>query len=171
MTEYRTPGNRRGQSSISWSIAMHKSYPFYNVSFSVGRNGENYMDDVALVQYMIMKVASHPSQKIVLPPDTPLTVNGAYSSLVDDWIEWFQNETAAHGKTVTVDGRIDPAPAPSKDGYCLKSTRFASWTIIHLNATLRRRFRTEHNNLENQPELVGYSDQMVSDDYAPAAAA
>jgi hypothetical protein len=147
---------------------MHKSYPFYNLTHSVGKGGSNYGDDVWLVQYMLTEIANHPTGGGESAPKTKLPINGVYSPLLDDWIFWFQKQVQMHGKPVTVDGRIDPLPTIGNQGFCLANLQGKGWTIVHLNAVYRRRFHNKHDHLEAQPELAGISDRIVKDDFAPA---
>lgn len=144
----------------------HKSYPFYNVSHSVGKNGLNNGDDVWLVQYMLMQIAQDPALG-ASAPDEPLRINGVYTPLLDVWIRWFQELVRARGGLVYIDSRIDPFPAPRKDGYCRSAMPDHFHTIGHLNATFRRRYRAKHDHLEDQPELLGIRKRLAADDYAP----
>jgi hypothetical protein len=106
-----------------------------------------------------MVAASAPAQK--------LPISGVYTSLLDEWIRWFQGQVKVRGNPVTVDGRIDPLPAIGNQGFCRSSMSGGFYTIVHLNATFRRRFRDKHDRLEDQPEMLGIRDRLLADDYAP----
>jgi hypothetical protein len=119
-----------------------KKLPFYNVSQSVGPMGTNKSEDVLLVQFFLSEIGKVPPHPLP-PPPVPLAVNGQVSPVLGTWILWFQNCVKAAGKPVIVDGRVDPWLTPGADW------KGSSATIVHLNATFRRRFRDAHNALEN----------------------
>lgn len=125
-----------------------KFIPFYNIDNSVGKGGVNVPEDVLLVQFFLSEVAKagpHPTP----PPTTPLPVNGMASPLLNDWIDWFQKAVKTRGKAITNDGKVDPAKMHGQDIYQ------GTGTILHLNISYRKRFRTAHNVLESAPNCPG----------------
>jgi hypothetical protein len=102
-------------------------------------------------------------------PDSDLPVNGVYTSALDDWVFWFQDQLRQRGLPVTVDSRIDPLPAVRNSGYCQEGMQGMFYTIAHLNATFRRRFPDKHDHLEAQPEMLGIRDRLLNDDYGKPA--
>jgi hypothetical protein len=121
-----------------------KNLPFYNVTQSVGKSGVNLPEDVMLVRFLLSEVSKKgplPSP----PPTTPLLVNTDPAPPLVDWIEWFQKSVKQSGKVVIVDGRIDRATGVAGDMYATQHT------ICHLNVSYRKRFRANHNALENAP--------------------
>lgn len=119
-----------------------KHLPYYNVSQSVGKGGVNNAEDVLLVQLFLSEVGKVPPHPIP-PPTTPLVVNGLASQNLNDWILWFQNAVKKAGKSIVVDGRIDPSRITDGSYYGGRGT------MAHLNVSYRKRFRENHNALEN----------------------
>lgn len=118
-----------------------KNFTTYNVDASVGRYGANRTIDVMMVQYMLSRIGK--SQGLPLPPPkTPIVPDGKPGPALEEWIFWFQKAVKQVGNPVVVDGRIDPMPV---DPYS------SSHTMMHLNATFRKRFRPEHDALESDP--------------------
>jgi hypothetical protein len=142
----------------------HFSCPFYNVRVAVGNNAPNNGDDVMMVQFMLMQIATDPVLRATAPDDD-LDINGVFSPLLIDWITWFQEQCKAHGLPVFVDGRIDPLPGCSGSGFTKPAMQGFFHTIVHLNATFRRRFRDKHDRLGDQPELASIKEKFLADDY------
>lgn len=134
-----------------------KYVPFYNVENSVGKGGVNSPEDVLLVQYFLSNIAKMPPHPIP-PPGLPLTVNGMATPLLNDWIDWFQKSVQKVGKPIIVDGKIDPAKIYGG------SIRGGQGTIVHLNATYRNRFRSQHSQLEIAPNFPGVLSTKFADD-------
>ena len=136
-----------------------KLWPVYNVDSSVGRFAANQTDDVMLVQFMLQQVGKGPNPPLP-PPSTPLTPNGIYSPLLDEWIRWYQKSVAKSGRQVTVDGKVDRARGE------LHQTSF---TIMHLNGSYRKRFRKSHDALEDDPAAPApLRAKFRADDVPPA---
>lgn len=120
-----------------------KFLPFYNVDLSVGQGGSNQYDDVLLVQYMLSQIGKVPPHPLP-PPATPLPLNGIASALLTEWILWFQKSTKSVGESILTDGRIDPSRAKNGCFYPPAHGR----TMFFVNASFRRRLRTQHDALE-----------------------
>lgn len=137
-----------------------KFIPFYNVDNSVGKGGINSPEDVLLVQFFLTEVAKVGPHQMP-PPKTPLPINGVPSPQLNEWIEWFQAAVKNAGKNVTKDGKVDPAKMHGNDIY-----HNGTGTILHLNISYRKRFRAEHNVLENAqncplPLKIKFSKDVV----------
>ena len=113
----------------------YKVQPFYNIDAAVGAGQPNKPDDVTLVQYLLVKVASRTVGKWT-PPATPLVVNGTYSSNLRDWILSYQKATAGLDDGV-VSVQRNPHWSVSIFG-----------TIVSLNASYRAHFGAAwHDNM------------------------
>jgi hypothetical protein len=118
-----------------------KLWPVYNVDSSVGKFAANKSDDVMLVQFMLQQVGKAPNPPLP-PPSKPLVADGIHTSLLDEWILWYQKGVVKTGRQITLDGRIDRARGELHE---------TSFTIMHLNASYRKRYRKSHDALENDP--------------------
>jgi hypothetical protein len=134
-----------------------KFIPFYNVETSVGKNSINANEDVLLVQFFLTEIVKVPPFPIP-PPSTPLAVDGFPSPALEEWIWWFQNSCKQNGKIITIDGRIDSAVPHNGSIYG------GHGTILHLNMSYRKRFRTAHNGLEIDPSCPGILRAKFSKD-------
>jgi len=113
--------------------------PFYNIDARVGSGQLNNPDDVSLVQYLLVKVASRTSGKWK-PPASPLVVNGTYTPALGEWIKSYQAIVSA-----TQDGVVHPQSNPHWKHY---------GTLVSLNASFRNNFGgARHDNLVAEPDL------------------
>ncbi|HEX2887984.1 hypothetical protein [Vineibacter terrae] len=118
-----------------------KINPFYNIEAPVGAGQANRPDDVSLVQYLLVKVASRTMGKWT-PPATPLQVNGVYSAALTEWIMSYQKRTK---------GMNDGVVSPQVNPHWRVSTY---GTIVSLNASYRNNFGARrHDNIIAEPDL------------------
>src|SRR5262245_7108124 len=119
----------------------YKVQPFYNIDSPVGAGQPNKPEDVTLVQYLLVKVASRTAGKWT-PPATPLVVNGSYSKNLSDWILSYQKVTA-----VPDDGIVHPQVTPH---WSVK----LYGTIVSLNGSFRNNFgAARHDNIMAEPDF------------------
>lgn len=117
----------------------YKVNPFYNIDTPVGPGQPNKPDDVALVQYLLVKVASRTAGKWT-PPASPLVVNGTYTPALGEWIKSYQAIVKA-----TQDGVVHPQSNPHWKHY---------GTLVSLNASYRNNFGgARHDNLVAESDL------------------
>ncbi len=117
----------------------YKVNPFYNIDSPVGAGQANKADDVSLVQYLLLKVASRTAGKWT-PPSTPLTANGTYTPALGEWIKSYQAIVKA-----VQDGVVHPQVSPHWKHY---------GTLVSLNASYRNNFgAARHDNLAAEPDL------------------
>ena len=118
-----------------------KVNPFYNIEAPVGPRQTNRPDDVALVQYLLVKVATVTAGGRWKPPAMPLAVDGTYTPNLGDWIMSYQKVTRGVN-----DGVLHP-----QINQHWKKTTYS--TIVSLNASYRAHFGgARHDNLVAEPD-------------------
>ena len=126
--------------------------PFYNVDAAVGLNAANLALDVMVVQFFLRELACHPDfAGGTGRPPKPCTVDGRYGPETQAWITWIQTYIKSRGLSITVDGRIDPAP--NSDWSAKGTISQTKYTITHLNGSFRKRYRNRHDHLESDPTV------------------
>lgn len=121
--------------------------PFYNVDSAVGKNCPNQTLDVMIVQFFLRELSAHPDFMSHGRPSQPCAVDGWYGPNTQAWIDWMQAFFKSKGMSITVDGRIDPAP--NSDWDAKSSVSQTKYTITHINGSFRKRYKTRHDHLEN----------------------
>ena len=117
----------------------YKVNPFYNIDAPVGAGQPNKPDDVTLVQYLLVKVASRTAGKWT-PPAMPLTVSGVYTPALGEWIKSYQTVVQA-----TKDGIVHPQANPHWKHH---------GTLVSLNGSFRNNFgAARHDNIVAEPDL------------------
>jgi hypothetical protein len=116
-----------------------KVQPFYNIDAPVGAGQPNKPDDVTLVQYLLVKVASRTAGKWT-PPAAPLVVNGSYTPALGEWIKSYQVTVKA-----TTDGVVHPQVNPHWKHH---------GTLVSLNGSFRNNFgAARHDNITAEPDF------------------
>ncbi|MCW5748322.1 MAG: hypothetical protein KIT36_19195 [Alphaproteobacteria bacterium] len=119
----------------------YKVQPFYNIEAPVGAGQANKPDDVTLVQYLLIKVASRTAGKWT-PPATPLVANGIYTPNLSAWILSYQKVTAGPN-----DGVVHPQRNPHW-------SMPVPGTIVSLNGSFRNNFgAARHDNIMAEPDF------------------
>lgn len=127
----------------------YKDSVFYNINSAVGLGMPNQRQDVLLVQFLLREVMNHPDSKAGRPAGNNLSLDGVFGNQTETWIRAFQNLARTKGSAIIVDGKVNSAPPD----YRAKMTSGMSYTIAHLNATYRRRWRINHDYLDRCPGL------------------
>lgn len=116
---------------------MAKKNLVYNLTEPVGKNMPNQPDDVLLARFLLRRlseVAKFGS------PYKDLPIVPSFDSTLSDAIWWFQRFAKSQGKSITVDGRMDPAP--KGDG---------KYTIMYLNGNYWKYYPQYRHYLEGDP--------------------
>ena len=130
-----------------------KVNPFYNIEAPVGPYQPNRPDDVSLVQYLLVKVATKTVGRWKTP-ESALTVTGTYSPALGEWIMSYQKAT----KCVN-DGVVHPQSNP----HWKVALNDVYGTILSLNASFRNNFgAARHDNMVGEPDLPGNLRQALS---------
>jgi len=78
---------------------------FFNVTTAVGKGAPNAQDDVALVQYYLLKIYALPGWT---RPHGNMTLDGVCGPITSNWILKFQLDVRSNRRTnVLPDGRVD----------------------------------------------------------------
>jgi hypothetical protein len=116
---------------------MAKKNLVYNVSNSVGKRGANTPEDVLLVRFLLRRICELPHLN---SPYKNLPIVSTFDNTLGDAILWFQQCVRSRGKSITVDGQIDPAP--KGDGL---------YTIIFLNGNYWKYYPQHRHYIEADP--------------------
>ena len=117
----------------------------YNLDANVGMFKPNNRQDVLLVQFFLREIMNHPDAKAGRPAGNDISVDGLFGNQTETWIYAFQNLVRSKGgKVIVVDGKVNAAPSD----YRNKMAGNVGYTILHLNGTYRRRWRTDHDYLD-----------------------
>ncbi|MCB2095455.1 MAG: hypothetical protein H6901_09910 [Rhodobacteraceae bacterium] len=129
---------------VLWGIAMaFKSTTFYYLDSGVGAGMPNARPDVMLVQFFLKELMNHMDFKPSRPTGADITVDGKFGNQTETWIRAFQAHLKSKGKAVVVDGKVSPAR-----GYQAKTATNTPYTLAHMNASFRKRWRGDHDNLD-----------------------
>jgi hypothetical protein len=130
----------------------------YDVDAAVGPGASNRRDDVLLVQFFLFELYSEvaelkkrdPFGDAVRKKKREALVDGIFGPFTAAWILDVQRFIKSKGRTVHVDGRVDP----SRSSYDKKSTiTRTTYTIVHLNSAFRRRHMLQHDHLDRHPRI------------------
>jgi hypothetical protein len=136
-------------------VVAHKEIPFYNVDGPVGPGCTNKRTDVMLVQFFLHELYLNSKSNLTTrkPPGEDIKINGTCDATTQRWILHFQQQVSQLGAgNVHPDGRVDPARGAQDSRSSITKTIY---TINHLSASYRKRFRQEHNHLETHPLIPG----------------
>jgi hypothetical protein len=124
-----------------------KEIPLYNIDKAVGPGCPNGRTDVALVQFFLHQILTHPRLAQVKPAGEKIKINGAFDAATGAWIKAYQDDKKKR-HSIHADGRVDRAKGAQYDTSSITQTFY---TILHLNIDHARLFRAEHNHLERHP--------------------
>jgi hypothetical protein len=121
---------------------------FYNLSRAVGNGCHNWEEDTMVVQFFLQRM--YGTGKLGPAPKGTMKVDGIFGPITRNWILKFQLD-AANGPNVNIyaDGIVNTAPDGRLDSIYSK-TRY---TIIYLNAGVRKNEPFLYNNLGTHPEV------------------
>jgi hypothetical protein len=128
-----------------------KEIPLYNIENAVGPGCPNGRTDVALVQFFLHQILTHPRMALAKPPGEKIKITGSFDPTTGVWIKAYQDDKKKR-HSIFADGRIDRAKGAQYDNASISQT---TYTIVHLNIDHARLFRSEHNHLERHPLIPG----------------
>jgi hypothetical protein len=134
----------------------------YNIDANVGKGMPSQRQDVLLVQYFLRDVMNHPDSRAGRPPGNDISVDGLFGNQTETWIYAFQNLVRSKGGSVVVDGKVNKPPSD----YRVRLAGGAGYTILHLNATFRRRWRIDHDYLDKCGRVPGELRGALGDKFA-----
>jgi hypothetical protein len=135
------------QIARGWHLMAKRTVTFYNVEAAVGQGRSNRPDDVALVRFFLKRLGG---TKPELAPLKTLPINTNFAPDLKNAILHFQTFAKAQGKSIAVDGVVDPAKFI---GQGVTSTvSHTRYTIAILNANYRVHFPQFHDNITKDPD-------------------
>jgi hypothetical protein len=146
---------------IEGSAMAYKDPIFYNLESNVGYGCPNKRTDVLLVQFFLREILNQADSLAARPPGKDLSVDGLFGSQTEAWIRAYQSFVKSKGKNIVVDGKVNAAPAD----YSARIRGNTAYTIAHLNATYRRRWRQDHDYLDKCARAPGELRAAVADPF------
>jgi hypothetical protein len=123
----------------------------YEIDANVGWGMPNNRPDVMLVQFFLKEIMNHPDSRAGRPPGNDMVVDGLFGNQTETWIRAYQKFAKSKGLRIAIDGKVHVAPSD----YSARMTGGTGYTILHLNATHRRRWRIDHDYLDNCARVPG----------------
>jgi peptidoglycan hydrolase-like protein with peptidoglycan-binding domain len=105
---------------------------------------------------------NHPDSKAGRPAGDDISVDGLFGNQTETWIRAFQNFVKSKSGRVVVDGKVNAAPPD----YNTRLPSGSGYTIAHLNATYRRRWRTDHDYLDKCARVPAELRAALADKFA-----
>jgi hypothetical protein len=114
---------------------------FYNLDAAVGPGCQNNIGDVLLVQYLLDE-AFNDTARFPDAPDSPDFTGVADTDTITA-ISYYQKKLRSQGKSISTDGRVDPAPNHQSHG----SISGTQYTIIWLNLEYQKRRPADYKTM------------------------
>lgn len=136
---------------IDKDLEAGNAFPtFYNVSQAVGYGGQNWLEDVKIVQFFLKRLYTLPKYK-PFKPTGEMTVDGKVGPITRAWIKKFQADCLSHGIATAVDGIVNKAGNAS--GNYVSSISKSFYTIRVLNNMMRINDTQVYKTLPTNPEV------------------
>lgn len=134
---------------------------FYNLSRAVGNGCLNWEEDTMVVQFFLQRM--YRTGKLGPAPKGNLKVDGIFGPITRNWILKFQLDSKNIGANIFPDGVVSTAIDGNLDASFTK-TRY---TIIYLNAGVKKNEPFLFNNLGTHPEVppklrMGFAAMIAS---------
>lgn len=121
---------------------------FYNLSRAVGGGCHNWEEDTMVVQFFLQRM--YMTGKLGASPRGNMKVDGIFGPITRNWIQKFQLDVYnMPDANIFPDGVVSSA----EDGNLDSSITKTRYTIIYLNAGIKKNEPFLFNNLSSHPEV------------------